>query len=124
MKYWITLLGILLCGCVSHRPPAREMEVRLEAFHPQSMHRDFDDGSWATYDAVVLRILSPAEWKGKRLTIYCHPEDTNAVFKMVGDFFRFDISEDLLRQDTDGSLFLGALRNLKRIEQHKEGRRK
>jgi hypothetical protein len=122
MKYVITLFGIILCGCVSRHTHTLSVHAKVEAFHPQAMHEDFEDGGWATYDAVVFKILSPVEWEGTNLTIYCHPEDTNVIFKTVGDVFQFRIEEDLLGAGP-GSLFDGAIQQPKRINGSNNGTR-
>ncbi len=114
MKYWITLFGIILCGCVSSHRDTVSVRARVNAYHPQAMHDNFGDGGSVTYDAVVFKVLSPARWKGTDLTIYCHPEDTNVIFKTVGDVFRFEIEEDLLGAGS-GTLFDGAIQQPQRL---------
>ena len=105
-----------MCGCVSLHQDKIALTAKVDAYHPQAMHEDYDDGGWATYDAVVFQILSPSEWKGTNLTILCHPEDPNVTFKTVGDVFQFEIREDYLGK-RDGSLFDGAIQIVKKIEQ-------
>ena len=73
------------------------------------------DGGWATYDAVAFRIISPVKWKGTNLTIYCHPENTNVIFRTVGDVFQFQIEEDFLGE-RHGSLFDGAIEMPTKLE--------
>ena len=58
MKHLIPLLICIVCGCVSIHPHMISVEAKVEAYHPQAMHEDYDDGGWATYDAVVFSILS------------------------------------------------------------------
>jgi hypothetical protein len=108
MTYFITLVGVLLCGCISNTPNKVTLTARVEAVHLQAMHDYYDADRWATFDAVVFRILSPTAWNGTNLTIYCHTLDTNIVFKTVGDVFQFRIAEDYLGARA-GSLFDGAI---------------
>jgi len=78
------------------------------------MNEDYTDGSWAAYDAVIFQIISPTQWQGTNLTIYCFSGDTNIVFKTVGDVFQFQIAKDSL-DDRSGHLFDGAIEKPKRI---------
>lgn len=120
MKIHSVALTILLCGCASPRPGVITVETEVAQFVPQALHEDYVDGRWATYDAIVFRILSPPHWSGTNLTVYCHPEDTNVVFKTTGDRFRFDIREEYLMEKTTDpktgtttvhNLFIGALQD-------------
>lgn len=83
------------------------------------MNEDYTDGSWAAYDAVIFQIISPAQWQGTNLTIYCFSGDTNIIFKTVGDVFQFQIAKDYL-DDRPGHLFDGAIEKPRRITEAKK----
>jgi hypothetical protein len=119
MKHLFTLLLLVaLCGCVSNRTPTISATAKVHAYHPQAMNEDYTDGSWAAYDAVIFQIISPAQWQGTNLTIYCFSGDTNIIFKTVGDVFQFQIAEDFLGERS-GSLFDEAIEDPKRITEAK-----
>jgi len=116
MKHLFTLLLLVaLCGCVSNRTPTVNVTAKITECYPHAMNEDYTDGSWAAYDAVIFQIISPAQWQGTNLTIYCFSGDTNIIFKTVGDIFQFQIAKDYL-DDTPRRLFDGAIEKPKRIK--------
>jgi hypothetical protein len=114
MKRLGILLIFVLCGCVSNRTATISVTAKITAFYPQAMNEDYTDGGWAAYDAVIFQIISPAQWQGTNLTIYCFSGDTNIIFKTVGDVFQFQIAEAYLNE-RPGHLFDGAIEKPKRI---------
>lgn len=104
----------VLCGCVSHQTASISVTAKITACYPQAMNEDYTDGGWAAYDAVVFQIISPAQWQGTNLIIYCFSGDTNIIFRTVGDVFQFQIAKDCL-DDRPGRLFDGAIEKPKRI---------
>jgi hypothetical protein len=116
---------VILAGCSSIRGPDM-VNVRAEVgrYIPQALHEDYDDGRWATFDAVEFRIISPAEWTGTNLVVYCTPGSTNAIFRKPGAMCSFTIRREYVAgKSTDTktgrtiihSPFDGALENLKEI---------
>jgi hypothetical protein len=120
MKHLVTLLLLaFVCGCVSNRTPTISVTAKITEYYPHAMNEDYTDGSWAAYDAVIFQIISPAQWQGTNLTIYCFSGDTNITFRTVGDVFQFQIVKDYLG-DRPGHLFDGAIEKPKRITEAKK----
>jgi hypothetical protein len=120
MKHLFTLLLLVaLCGCVSNRTPTISVTAKVSEYYPHAMNEDYTDGSWAAYDAVIFQIISPDQWQGTNLTIYCFSGDTNIIFRTVGDVFQFQIAKDYL-EEQPSRLFDGAIEKPKRITEAKK----
>jgi len=72
------------------------VEAEVVAFLPQALHDTHQDGGWATFDGVELRILAPPKWQGKRLVVYCTPGKETPLFHKSGAKCRFEIEEACL----------------------------
>jgi hypothetical protein len=92
----IACVMVLLEGCASRGSNMVNAEAAVVRYVPQAMHEDYDDGRWATFDAVELRLIAPQEWQGAPLVIYCTPGNTNPLLQTVGGRCTFTINRDCL----------------------------
>lgn len=56
-------------GKMSQSSKKVRLEVVVLSYKPESMHDDFVDGSYASYDVARAEIIAPAMYKGGKLTI-------------------------------------------------------
>jgi hypothetical protein len=117
---------LLAAGCHAARvSDAVDVEAQVERYAPRALHEDYDDGRWATFDAVTFRILSPPAWKGTPLTVYSTPGNATSPFQRTGSLWSFTIRredfagptvEPKTGKMTTHNLFDGALENLKELK--------
>ncbi len=92
------------------------VQATVGKYSPHALHEDYTDGRWATFDAVAFTILSPPEWQGTNLVVYCSPGKTNPLFQKTGAKCSFTIQREYLADASNRQPFDGALENLKEIK--------
>ena len=126
-------LFVVVLGCAVRDEPDGEVDlphvVRVDAevlrYIPHALHEDYEDGGFATFDAVEFKIASPPKWRGKKLRVYCTPGTKNPLFQSAGVTCRFEIEDKYLvgstRDPATGVVttfqpFDSALRDFRQVE--------
>lgn len=96
MKLLFPILCVFLIGGCAGSPSPSPVQVEAEVvrYIPNALHEDYEDGGWATFDAVEFRIASPPRWRGRKLLVHCNPGPRNPVLESVGVVCRFKIKEE------------------------------
>lgn len=102
-------------------PPKTRVEAVVRKFESTVMWDHFDDGRFAAYDGVTLKMLSPAELVGKTIRVYFNSGSVanDSPLRKPGRRCRFDFDPNWLKED---QLFAGALENLQWIKANGAGK--
>jgi len=93
-----------------------DIDARIASFVPNAMSDLFDSGDTAVFDAIVVRVLAPAELENRDLRFYHqHPVPEDSPWRRQSGRLRFSIDSDLLQGRRQ--LFTGAARNLRAIDE-------
>lgn len=86
-------------------------EAVVQKYEPAAMEDLFEDGGFVSYDAVMLKIVSPPQLTGKTIRVFFVSETVadNSPIRRAGERCRFDFDANLLKADL---IFSGALENL------------
>ena len=115
----VVLLGVvcplLACSAAVDAPKGMvRVEAVVQQYEIGAMEDLFDDGRFASYDAVTLKLLAPPEMANKTIQVFVafgSVEDDSPMRKS-GQRCRFDFEKSLLKES---QLFQGALENLEWI---------
>ena len=89
-------------------PIAISVTAKVLGYMPDTMHDQFDDGSFATYDGTKVRLTAPAELAGRTVTFHhARPQQLDSPWRAAGRTIHFEIDEQLL-MDRKAVLFAGA----------------
>ncbi len=89
-------------------------EAVVQKYEASAMHDQIEGGAFRIFDAVALKIVSPAPKAGQELRVYLEAGSlpADSALRKPGARFRFDFDFALLKQEDQ--LFSGALKNLER----------
>ncbi len=117
MFRFATILGLLtlLSGCSAKVPSSSadasplRMTATVVSYEPNSEWDHFDDGSFATYDTLTLKIESTGNNERESLAISVSPTDlpNDSPFRIAGTRITFTLDDPI---SSDVHLAWGALK--------------
>ena len=107
----------LTCAChpatrSGGTPASVMLTARVEGVSEGASWDHFDDGSFATYDAITFAVVSPGLLAGRLITVLVEPErlPKSSVLRSVGSRCTFGIDPASLEAET---IYWGAIEELR-----------
>jgi hypothetical protein len=106
--FLIVCISLLYCNNSKTNNDMTKIEGTIGEYIVNASHDNFENGSFAIYDAVTIVIAKPYEQKDKELTILLAKEEGNySIWKQKGKIVSFEINPIFLEKRS--TIFEGAL---------------
>lgn len=95
--------------------PHIELKAFIESYVPNAMTDHFDDGPPVTFDATVIKVISPQAERDRSLTIlHDHAEPEASLWRKQGQKVILQIDSDAITGNQQ--IFSGAVLNIRQTE--------
>lgn len=94
-----------------------ELEALVENYIPNAMVDDFGSGPPVTFDATVIKVISPVTLRGRSIYIFHDtPQPQESIWCRQGEKVLMRIESDMLEEGVQ--VFSGAVLEIRPVEKH------
>lgn len=93
-----------------------ELEALVQNYIPNAMTDHYEAGPPATFDATVIKVISPATLRDRSINIFHdHPQPQESLWRQQGEKVLLRIESDMLEEGMQ--VFSGAVSSIRAVEE-------